>query len=73
MNGIEVFIFAQYIQTVVGSKKSECLGKVKHLLWSRADEPVQATITLRDIPIQIKYPEFSDINLLLFLQEQRVG
>ena len=46
MNGIEVFIFAQYIQTVVGSKESECLGKVKHLLWSRADEPVQATITL---------------------------
>ena len=72
MNIIEEFIFTQYIQTVVGSKKSECLRKVKHFLCSRADEPVQATIILRDIPIQIKYPEFSDINLLLFLQEQRV-
>ena len=61
------------MQTVAGSKKSKCLGKVKHFLWSRANEPVQVTIILRDIPIQIKYPEFADINLLLFLQDQRVG
>ena len=64
MNNLSTY-FAQYIQTVAGSKKSKCLGKVKNILLSRVDGPVQATIILRNIHIQIKYPEFADIKFIV--------